>query len=252
MLQHSAFHPAMLDVVLPVGASDDPPYNGTAFLYSKTLSDGDIKGFIVRNKRVIEGIGKFPNGEVMLHVNHAIRGSIPLPTRVSSWTFHDSKDVAVCMVGFQSNTQSLMQRNYLSDSFYAPRHSLTALSIGEGNVVVVVGFPLGLGSHASIIYPFVRQGIVSQVQPWIDGNSDSIVVDASAYPGSSGSPVFVRPEGTDESRLLGILTSYIPYREELISVQTGDVMSISQENSGLAHVTPVEFIEEAIAKQMRR
>ena len=250
MQQMSPFHLTMLDMVLPVGASETPPYNGTAFLYGKRLQDGSAVGFVITNKHVIEGIAQSSTAGVVLHVNLMQGGSTTLIVPVSSWTFHDSADVAVLPVGFPFESRHLMRTRFMSDLFYAPRAAMKDQAIDAGSNIVIVGFPLGLGSHANVNYPLVRQGIISQIAPWFDGNSGSIIIDANAYPGSSGSPVFTKQGETGEIRLLGVIEGYIPYRDTLISAQTGQTMLIIQENSGLAYVIPVEFIEETIEKQM--
>lgn len=46
--------------------------------------------------------------------------------------------------------------------------------------------------------------------------------------------------------LVGIIHSYIPYRENLINSQTGQVVEIKSENSGIANVHPVEYIRDII------
>ena len=69
MQQMSPFHPTMLDMVLPVGASESPPYIGTAFLYGKRLRDGNAVGFVITNRHVIEGIAESSTAGVVLHVN---------------------------------------------------------------------------------------------------------------------------------------------------------------------------------------
>lgn len=49
-----------------------------------------------------------------------------------------------------------------------------------------------------------------------------------------------------KSALAGIVHSYIPYQEQLINQQTGNVVEIRSENSGLAYMHPVEYIREII------
>ena len=49
-----------------------------------------------------------------------------------------------------------------------------------------------------------------------------------------------------KSVLIGIVHSYIPYRESLINSQTHEIVEIRSENSGLALVHPVEYIKEII------
>lgn len=68
-------------------------------------------------------------------------------------------------------------------------------------------------------------------------------------------PEMLSIEGTSaigESMLLGIVHSYIPYRESLINGQTNEVVEIRSENGGLARCNPVEFIRETIKLEMER
>lgn len=82
----------------------------------------------------------------------------------------------------------------------------------------------------------------------------NILIDIQNFPGNSGSPVVLRPEtisieGTQalpKSVLIGIVHSYIPYQEQLINQQTGNVVEIRSEKSGLAMMHPVEYIREII------
>ena len=50
----------------------------------------------------------------------------------------------------------------------------------------------------------------------------------------------------NKSVLVGIVHSYIPYRENLINSQTQQVVEIRSENSGIALIHPVEFIREVV------
>ena len=84
----------------------------------------------------------------------------------------------------------------------------------------------------------------------------NILVDIQNFPGNSGSPIITRPEtititGTaslTKSVLVGIVHSYIPYKERLVNSQTNEIVEIRSENSGLANVHPVEYIREIIEK----
>ena len=82
----------------------------------------------------------------------------------------------------------------------------------------------------------------------------NILVDIQNFPGNSGSPIINRPEvvsiqGTknlDRRVLVGIIHSYIPYEETLINSQTGRLVEVRSENSGLAYAHPVEYIRDII------
>ena len=56
-------------------------------------------------------------------------------------------------------------------------------------------------------------------------------------------------DGTSAVRnatLIGIVKSYIPYKDIAISQQTGNPRVIFEENSGLALVEPVDSIKETV------
>lgn len=52
--------------------------------------------------------------------------------------------------------------------------------------------------------------------------------------------------------LIGILSAYIPYRDTLVSRQTGQPVMIREENSGLTIVHPVDRIKEVVEMEWRR
>jgi S1-C subfamily serine protease len=80
------------------------------------------------------------------------------------------------------------------------------------------------------------------------------LIDAFVFPGNSGGPVVSVPnlnaiQGTkiqDHSHLIGVVRGYLPYNDVAISQQTGQVRMISQENSGLAEVLPMDYVDETI------
>lgn len=120
-----------------------------------------------------------------------------------------------------------------------------------GAPVLVLGFPLGLRDpeHG---FPIVRSGNVAQP------SGDDIVVDAFVFPGNSGGPVIYVPpikvSGSLESpyinqeRLIGVVSSFIPYREQAVSQKTGRPRVIFEENTGLANVLPIAEVENLLAQ----
>jgi hypothetical protein len=105
-----------------------------------------------------------------------------------------------------------------------------------------------------VMSPVIRNGTISLV------NADkTFFVDAFAFPGNSGSPVFLKPSpirfdeggisiGGDNlgGKFVGIIGSYLPYEEIAISIQTGRPRVVFEENTGLAMVWSVEFIKEIV------
>lgn len=133
--------------------------------------------------------------------------------------------------------------------------------IFEGDLVYSLGYPLNL-VNTSQKNPICRLGCISRISNlYIPGNPEvNFLVDAQSFPGNSGGPVILRPELTSvigsqpqpKAVLLGILHSYIPYIDELISRQTGEVNSLMQENSGLTNVHPVDYIKQTVDIEKQR
>jgi hypothetical protein len=127
------------------------------------------------------------------------------------------------------------------------------IAIGDG--VFVLGFPLGLNGQQRN-YLTVRQGIIARLNDMLDGSSKTFSIDSFAFPGNSGGPIVLKPEmasvaGTPPQRqavLLGMVLSYVPYVETAISEQTKRSRVTFEENSGLATVLPIDYIDDAIKK----
>ena len=91
-------------------------------------------------------------------------------------------------------------------------------------------------------------------------NTPIVLIDAQTFPGNSGGPIISRPEplsimGTpsnNSSNLIGILSAYLPYKDVLISQQTGEVQMVQTENSGLTVVHPVDRIKEVVEMEWQR
>ena len=126
----------------------------------------------------------------------------------------------------------------------------------EGDEVYTLGFPLGLAGDGRN-YVIARQGIVARIRDWYDGRSNTILIDASIYPGNSGGPVIAKPtvfsytKNRSQPMLIGLVSGYVPYQQFARSDQTGDLVSVSTENSGLATVVPIDKVNETIAELLK-
>ena len=125
--------------------------------------------------------------------------------------------------------------------------------VEEGSTIYMLGFPMGLVPKLSS-HPICRLGCIARISEDQIQEQKNILIDIQNFPRNSGSPIINRPEilsieGTkslNQSVLVGIIHSYIPYTEQLRSTQTNEVVEIRRENSGLAYAHPVEFIREII------
>ena len=252
-------HPRMLKTVVALGALGEdgkflPTGTGFFFAFRETIDAerGETTDwlFVVTNRHVVEG------GESLsVRINREPETASP-PTLLSlgeaaSWIFHPrGADVAAHVVSLPWIQQSGVQ----DQIFLWPYNALFVSEmkkhgLSEGDGVFLLGFPLGLvGEERN--YVIVKQGGIARIQDLLAGNANTFLVDALAFPGNSGGPVLNVPntaavDGTQSlnlSRLIGMVTSYVPYREAAISEQTKQPRVIFEENSGLAHVVPVDDI----------
>ena len=180
----------------------------------------------------------------------------PLKLSDDSWTVHPNPDVDVAVM--KINADFLMAHGLEYYFFEADSHVLTREQaheegISEGDGVFVLGFPLGEAGHERN-YVIVRQGAIARIQHWLKGFDRTFLIDASIFPGNSGGPVLLKPEFTSvkgtrshgKCSFLGMVSSYLPYREVAISAQTGRQRMVFEENSGLGIVAPPDVIHEAI------
>lgn len=122
----------------------------------------------------------------------------------------------------------------------------------EGTEIAFTGFPIGM---ALGLYPVTHRGIVSAISPMAPPQLGSRVLsakmiramrdpfnvlqlDATAYPGNSGSPVYSQSSG----EVLGVVNS-------VLVKETKE--AVIQKPSGISYAIPVRFIRELLRKAKR-
>ena len=235
---------------------------GTGFLYAipngVDPADGRtwFRTYTVTNRHVLFSESGAPNERLFMRF-HSSGSELPyfdLP-RASEWVCHPDETVDVAAIG--TNITYVHEHGASVNAFQPDnvlfRDQAIREGLTEGCGVFTVGFPLGLiGQRRN--YPLVRHGVIARIQDWFDGESQSFLVDSMLFPGNSGGPVVSKPEltaitGTNRlarSALLGVATAYEPYVDQLVSQQTGDVMTLTRENSGLGVVVPVDLVDEVV------
>lgn len=160
------------------------------------------------------------------------------------WIFHSGAtvDIAIIPLGLDHNKDDV---RVIPDSLFLAPDSLFELY----DVFFLSHQPgVKLGERIS---PIIRSGTIS-----IINEDQTFYIDASAFPGNSGSPVFLKPSpirfdenvisiGGDRlgGRFIGIIGEYIPYQEVAISTQSGRPRVVFEENTGLSKVWSVTFIK---------
>jgi serine protease Do len=116
-------------------------------------------------------------------------------------------------------------------------------TVREGTEVAFTGFPIGM---ALGLYPVTHRGIVSAISPMAPPQLgakvltatmiramrdpyDVLQLDATAYPGNSGSPVYEQNTG----KVVGVINSVL--------VKSGKEAAI-EKPSGISYAIPVQFI----------
>lgn len=197
--------------------------------------------------------GNFKDDKMLVFFNSKDGGIMSRPIENvkryldASWIFHTNPEVDVAIIPFGIDTHKDDVLVIPDDSF------LLSNNIFELYDIFFLSYQPGIEPKRKIS-PIFRSGIIS-----IINDDKSFYIDASAFPGNSGSPVFVKPSpitfnekgvsiGGDQlgGKFIGIIGEYVTYQEVAISAQTGRARVIFEENTGLSKVWSVEFIKEII------
>ena len=240
---------------------------GTGFIvgrkekYNPTLSTY----YIVTNKHVVDGqsmiLVRFNTKEENFVKDYKI--NLMDKNNKPVYSIHPNKDTDVAAI--QIIPKTLINDKSIWGSFDMDDHALTLgqmkiTGVEEGTLVYALGFPMNLVDV--IKAPICRLGCISRVRDAFIRHEQypTFLIDAQTFPGNSGGPIVSRPEQmriketptNDKSNLIGILSSYIPYKDILVSQQTGEPRMIQTENSGLTVVHPVDRIKEVVELEWKR
>ncbi|TKB74322.1 MAG: trypsin-like peptidase domain-containing protein, partial [Nitrospira sp.] len=244
VLQTTSFNQQWLDTVVSIEVTDSQKELqsiGTGFLV-RTANKHIV---LVTAQHVIQG--PFPAGSRLAYrLNSQGGGSAivwddELPKGLASWFNAPASDVACRFIAWPDSATlvTLTPDNFIADG-----------ALSAGAPVLVLGFPLGLRS-ADHPRPIARHGIVGRV------DHDNVIADVFVFPGNSGGPVIYNPslkvgQGLNSpllnaEKLIGVVSSFLPYRETAISLQTQRPRVVFEENSGLSNVVPVNRLVELLA-----
>ena len=236
---------------------------GTGFMIIKKVGEKQYRPFLVTNKHVLFGkqsvvirlqkkdsdqlvtidVSVAKNGEKLYSVHPDDKVDIAVMTLVGSYFDQNNLKLAA----FEIDNAALDSSQYVNEGG------------SEGSGVYMLGFPMGLVEVDSNM-PICRSGCVARITQSEIERTKNFLLDIQNFPGNSGSPVISKPElvsvgdtkALGKSVLIGIIHSYIPYRETLINSQTKETVEIRSENSGLASANPVEYIRETMDIEMQR
>jgi len=258
-----------LDAVVSIGVQEKNIFKSlaTGFLAGFLTGEKDEQGksfyrvFLITNRHVFEDLK-----EVSLRFNLTSEGSKIYNLLLEDesgikWSAHPNKkvDIAVISINFDQLINDGIKCSFLVEDTMAFSDTIQSIGISQGDGVFVLGFPMGIAGKERN-YVIVRGGIISRLDEEIIKNDYQFLIDATVFPGNSGGPVILKPElasleGTkavNRAHLIGVVRSYLPYREEAISRQTGETRIIFVENSGISGVVPMDFVREVVSPFMKK
>lgn len=223
--------------------------------------------YLITNKHVVEN---FTDIELQYNLNNnATNISLTLLNKGTKlYSEHNNKDIDI--VAKKVNINQAIQ-NGINITFFSLKDMALTLAdmkntgVCDGTFAYVLGFPVGINNKLvdNILKdPICRLGCIAKIEHLYHSanNDNKYFIDSNVFPGNSGGPIINRPEivsldGTNSnssSMLIGIVSAYLPYSEVLYSKQTQRNRMITEENSGLAVVFPVDFIKETVEIERTR
>lgn len=173
-----------------------------------------------------------------------------------AWHRHSLVDLAIAPIDVTVLDKAGIEYSYFRSDQAMDRAEAKQSGLGEGDGVFALGFPMGLGvSGENRNYVLARQGSIARIRDCLDGSMNEFLTDLFVFPGNSGGPVVVKPdlisiEGTKpqaSAKLIGIVREYVPYTDVAISQQTQRPRIFFEENSGLAGIIPIDYLNELTA-----
>ena len=250
--------------------------SGTGFLVFRTVESDRGRIFLVTNKHVIcrDPVQRASVTHVVCHFNTKepdgrqgiVSGNIPLLDPAGSKRYREHQDVDTDVAAIEvtdvMQLNPTIEKRWVSYDLFGDKDKRAELDITVGEEIVTIGYPLGLRQGDSN-FPLIRQGVIAtKIGAFLkdkvhtatgkprDRTLRAFLIDGATVPGSSGSPVILKPVigrlqgnsimlGTPPAVLLGIVaeTKYAP-----VQFGTGVIPSFA----GLGLAFEVETIRETI------
>jgi S1-C subfamily serine protease len=262
--------PFFLDCVVAIGevrVDGNRSWIATGFVYGhlvkrESAEKASYRTYLVTNRHVVEG-----RKQLMVRFNP--KGNSPAKEYAADLVDSTGKllwfapadpehDVAVIPIDYSRlEADDIQTAAFLSDQHVADISKMNAAGFSEGDFAYVLGFPFGdVGDERSFVV--ARGGVLARIRDMLARRASHFLVDALVFPGNSGGPVVSKPEpvaiqgtaGQPAAYLIGVIASYIPYRDAAVSEQTGNVRIIFEDNSGLSVAYPIDCVTEAIARHL--
>lgn len=163
------------------------------------------------------------------------------------WIFHEDPAVDLAMIPLQLD-RDIEEFKTIPESLFLEEEALY-----ETQQVFYLSYQLGVRGQSRIA-PVFRQGMIS-----LKNANKSFFVDGFAFPGNSGSPVFLMPQPLRFAdggvsigdklggKFIGVIGQYVTYNEVAVSSQTLRPRVVFEENVGLSQVWSADLLRELMA-----
>lgn len=181
--------------------------SGTGFYFGKMLGGGNIAPFVVTNRHVVEG--KASGSITLLHQTNG-QPDLGKSTRIdisdwkNAWFYHPDPKVDIAVAPLVNVIQAFRNLHGADpclkcfDYAYCPTDDQVA-QLDAIETVTFVGYPNGIWDIKNFL-PIARRGITA-TPPSVDFCGEAkLLIEASVFGGSSGSPVFVHKSGMFNNR----------------------------------------------------
>ncbi len=249
------------NAVVSIGIKNDSGttnWIGTGFLVVRQVDKDGYIPFLISNKHVFQGEKRIVFKMKEQGSNNWVEVPANLSEADGSTKYVIHRNPAIDIAVLQLDGDFITRNNLEFPAFDIDKNAMSSSELLEngfddGSFIYMLGFPMGLVVKGAS-RPICRMGCMARICSEQISETNNILIDIQNFPGNSGSPIISKPElvsitGTknlSRSLLVGIVHSYIPFNDRLRSSQSGEIVEIRRENSGLAYAHPVEYIREII------
>lgn len=177
-------------------SNEDFTSTGTGFFYNFQFGDY-FCSVIVTNKHVISGYSK---GKLILNIGDITndepegRMEVDVDDFETQWIFHPDEDVDLCIfpIGELIHELDMLGKEVFYraiDKNFIPSAEIIDTLIPREDILVV-GYPNGIWDEFNNL-PIMRDGITATHYKFNYHGQKIFLIDASIFPGSSGSPVYI-------------------------------------------------------------